>query len=820
MESSKYSHKIYADKGETSDDGFDLIRIFSLMFPKWYLFIISLVLAYFCARTYIRHTLPVYMVSASILINERENNNAAINDQFLQGLGLPPGTQNIENQITVLSSRTLIERALNELPFDIDFYYRTLRNKLPIYPEVPFDISLISGDNLPRNVEFEFVHLGNNQFNLNTFHKEDIEFHLKASFGDTIEFDNKLIRVDLRDSIFLNQHINKKFYFIIHRRIDLVKDYKKRLKVASMSRDGTTIKISLEGTNRSKDVDFINTLTDMFISLSLDKKNLEATRRIQFIDNQLVGISDSLVLTENMLQQFRSRNRVMDLSSQGQAIITQSVALENERARIAVETNYYDYLTEYLAKEINDEVPVAPATMGITDPGLMRLVAEIGELQQQLSSRSLGELNPLQNQLIQRIQNTREALKETLNGLKRANTLAMEENRAQIQRLNNQAAALPGTERQLLGIERKYKLNDELYTFLLERRSEQQMQKASNTADNEVIDYANELDSIIVFPNMLAVYLIAWFLGMGFPFVIIFLMDFLNKTVQIDFIERLNDFSVAGKIPHNSLNTNIVVFENPDAGISEAFRILRSKMQFFTKEAKSPVILLTSALPEDGKTFIAINLASVFSLMGKKTVLVGFDLRKPKIFGDFDMDNEAGVSTWLIGKDKLQDIIKPTSYENLSIIPAGPVPPNPSELTALPKTDELFTLLRKHFDCIIIDSAPIGLVSDTYYLASQADSCLLVIRLAKTNKDILERTLDEIKITEFKSVSIVINDIPLEDTRYGYGGKSYGYTDLITKTRKRKFLTVITTKLRDLRKSRLKKDKYTSGITSIMSIIV
>lgn len=809
MESSQDSQKISLNKGENQNDGFDLVRIFTLMLPKWYVFIISLVIAYFCAQTYIRHTLPLYLVSSSILINERAE-NSAINDQFLQGLGLPPGTQNIQNQMAVLSSRTLTERALNELPFEADFYYRTLRNKLPIYPEVPFDIALIRGDDLPRNVEFEFEYLGNNQFNLNTGRKEDIEFHLKASFGDTIDFSNERFRIDLRDSTFLNQHVQRKFYFIIHRKMNLVKDYNKRLKVESMSRDGTTIKISLEGTNRIKDVDFINTLTDIFISLSLDKKNLEAARRIQFIDNQLIGISDSLVLTENMLQQFRSRNRVMDLSSQGQAIITQSVVLENERARIAIETNYYDYLTEYLAKEINDEVPVAPATMGITDPGLMRLVAEIGELQQQLSSRNLGELNPLQNQLIQRIRNTREALMETLNGLKRANNLAMEENRAQIQRLNNQASALPGTERQLLGIERKYKLNDELYTFLLERRSEQQMQKASNTADNEVIDYADELDSMIVSPNKMAVYLIAWFLGLAIPFIVIFLKDFLKKTIQIEYLERLSDFSVAGKIPHNSLKTNNVVFENPDAGITEAFRVLRSKMQFFTKEAKSPVILLTSALPEDGKTFIAINLASVFSLMGKKTVLVGFDLRKPQIFNDFNLDNEAGVSTWLIGKDKLQDIIKPTAFENLSIITAGPVPPNPSELTALPKKDELFNHLRKNFDCIIIDSAPIGLVSDTYYLASQADSCLLVIRVERTNKEIFERTINEIRISEFNSVSLVINDIPLEDTRYGYGGKTYGYTDRTVEKRKVKFISRVPTKLRDFRNSRLKNKKTVS----------
>jgi capsular exopolysaccharide synthesis family protein len=300
------------------------------------------------------------------------------------------------------------------------------------------------------------------------------------------------------------------------------------------------------------------------------------------------------------------------------------------------------------------------------------------------------------------------------------------------------------------------------------------MQKASNIADNEVIDYANELDSTLVSPNRAVVFLIAWFLGLAIPALVIFLLDSLNKTVKTEDINRIAYMPVAGKIPRSPYKTSTVVLENPESGVAEAFRILRSKMQFFTKEAKSPVILLTSALPEDGKTFTAINLASVYSLLGKKTVLLGFDLRKPKIFDDFDLDNDSGISTFLIGKDKFQDVVKATKFENLFIIPAGPVPPNPSELTSLPKTEELLIMLRKHYDCIIIDSSPIGLVSDTYHLASLADLCLLVVRYEKTLKDVLEKTVNELKTSDIKSISLVINDLPFDEKHYGYGGR-YGY---------------------------------------------
>ncbi len=227
---------------------------------------------------------------------------------------------------------------------------------------------------------------------------------------------------------------------------------------------------------------------------------------------------------------------------------------------------------------------------------------------------------------------------------------------------------LPVTERQLLGIERKYKLNDELYTFLLEKRAGAQIQKASNMADNEVID-PSEADILPVKPKKLLIYLLALMAGIGIPLLWILIADaFNNKVREDEDITKITDIPIIGHIPHSLLKKNTVVLDEPSSHAAEAFRSLRSRMQFFTKEIKAPVILITSSMPEEGKTFTAINLASAYSLMGKKTVLVGFDLRKPKIYTDFGFGNEKGVSTWLIGKDGLEDVIKKTQYENLFII--------------------------------------------------------------------------------------------------------------------------------------------------------
>ena len=545
-------------------------------------------------------------------------------------------------------------------------------------------------------------------------------------------------RIDLSDEHWFSQSGRKEVFFIIYSNNALANYFNRRLNVELLSRGGSLIRISVEGTNRAKDVDFLNKLADVFQAISLDKKNTEALRRIQFIDDQLVGISDSLSITENRLQQFRSNNMVMDLSAQGQAIIAQVTLLENEKARLNLEANYYDYLADYLSKDISNEVPIVPITMGITDPGLTRLVDELAGLQQQMLNTGGGEMNPIQNLAAQRVKNTKAALLETLNGLRRANSLARSENEEQLMKVNRQASALPYTERQLLGIERKFKLNNELYTFLLETRANQQMQKASNVADCEIVDHADVHFSTVVSPNPVLINFAALMAGAGTPFVIIFLIFLFNKKLKEEDIIRMTDMPVVGYVPHGTEKSNSVVFDYPNTPLAESFRLLRSRIQFFTKDTVSPVILVTSSMPGEGKTFTSLNLASVYSLLGKRTILIGFDLRKPKIHNYFDLKNENGVTTWLIGRDSLEDIIQRTSFENLDIITSGPVPPNPSELIALEKTGELLKELKEKYDYIIIDTSPIGLVSDTFNLASHADTCLLVVRPGKTLRDMLD----------------------------------------------------------------------------------
>ncbi len=753
----------------TNSELLKMKKVLSRIMSHRYFFATAFISSLILAWLYNTYTIPVYKVSATIMIEQEKSTISPGNDQLLEGFGLLPGMKNIDNQLMVLSSRTLVSNTLDELPLDLEFYYRGLVNKKSLYPVHPVKIMCENGSELPEDVIFTLKYLDADSFMIDAESKGFFEIHKKVSYGQTIEYPGGSFHLEPEYPGWSPENKNRKLYFTLHSRRSLIESYIKRLKVDRASKQGSIVKLSLEGTNKAEDLAFLSKLSEIFLNISLDRKNNEAIRTIQFIDDQLAGISDSLSITENKLQQFRSRNKVMNLSAQGQVIINQAMSLENEKARLGIEAGYYDYLKGYLEKDEAGEVPIAPATMGISDPGLTKLVADLAEQQSRLYSKGMGDKNPLQNQYAQKVHATKEALMETLKGLSSANSLAIKENQEQMKTTNDKATVLPRTERQLLGIERKYKLNDELYTFLLEKRAVAQMQKASNVADNEIIDYP-EYDNKPVKPKKAFIYLFALMTGIGFPFMGIFLRDIFNlRIVDAEEISELTSVPILGQIPRSVQKKYLMVLEEPDSPVAEAFRLLRSRMMFLTKDSRNPVILITSSMPEEGKTFTSINLASAYSLLGMKTILIGFDLRRPKIYSDFSMDNEHGVSTWLIGNDNLEDIIKKTAYENLDIITAGPIPPNPAELTSLDKTNDLFKLLKKSYDCIVVDSSPIGTVSDTYHLIELADTCILVARQKVTYKDHFTATVNDLKISGKKSISVVLNGVSMNSNHYGYG---------------------------------------------------
>ncbi len=752
----------------------DLKKLFFMVLSNWYYFVIALIISSACAYFYLRYTLPVYKTSATLLIEEENSASPQGTNELLKGFGLEPGRKNLDNQIQILQSYTIVKETLEELPFALDYYIKGRVKTASLYPGNPIVVVPDSGSVLPYDLEFAFKLIDDNQYQLTIV---DFDITTQARFGQRIHYKKVGSFTILPNPEYWSEDFQKKtIYFQFMEKDKLIESYRKRLLINIASEEGTIVALNIQGTNKEKDVDFLNRMITVFQHRNLDKKNEEAGRVIDFIDSQLIGITDSLMIAEQKLQEFRSRNRVMDVSAQGQQIIDQAVKLEDEKARLELESNYFEYLAKYLSSANTQETPIVPATMGISDPMLTQLVQELAELQSEYYSSNVGEKNPMKNHLLLKIKNVRQSLQETLKNVRHANTLAKNENKEQIRKLNAQATGLPSTERKLLGIEREFKLNDGLYTFLLQRRAEAQIQKASNTADNELVDPART-NSQPVSPQKKKIYSIAFLLGLGIPLSIILLIkQFDNKIASEEELKELTKLSIAGHIPHNEKKYQTVVLNDPHSNVSEAFRSLRTRMQFFTKDVKSPVILVTSSMPSEGKSFTSLNLASAYSLIGKKTVLVGFDLRRPKLYHDFELKNEKGVSTWLIGKDSMEAIVQPTAFPNLDLISAGPIPPNPGELASSEKIHAFVEALKKRYEYIIIDSAPIGTVSDSFTMASIVDATLLIVRHNKSMKSFVKNTVAETKANGTNGMSLLVNDLDTRNLSYRYAySYAYGY---------------------------------------------
>jgi tyrosine-protein kinase Etk/Wzc len=749
-------------------------KILMMMTRNWYFYLFGVAIAIAGAYFYMEYKIPNYEVNTTILIGEEEN--AQGTEDLLKGFALRPGVQNLDNQILIVKSYTLVRKTVEELPFGIDVYRKGFQSRASFYPMSPIRVTLGEGTP-PYDTDFIFQYDDeNDNFSIRTTRKSLYKLDSVYTFGQNIEVGGGSFTIEPQPELEDIYKTGKRIFIRFYDKTRLAELYMERIMVENATREGSIIKLTLKGPNRIKDVIFLDKLTEVYINNNLEKKNQEAMRVTDFINAELVNVTDSLQTTERQLMNFRSRNMIMDVSAQAQRIIDQTVLLENQRADLTLKRNYFIYLDDYMSKEDNEEAPIAPSSMGIDDQLLTNLMQELAGLQAEYFSNVAGDRNPLQGQLEMRIRNTKNSIRETLVSIKLANKMAIDQVNAQINRANAEASGLPIKERELLGFERRFNLNNTLYTFLLQRRAESQIQSASNTPDNEMVDAARAIGPVSPIPQV--VFILAFTFALGIPTLVILLKEVINNKITCEEdMTLVSELPVVAHFPHSRLSYNTVVLNEPDSRVSESFRSLRTRMDFFTREIKCPIIVLTSSIPGEGKTFAAINLASAYSLADKRTILIGFDLRRPMLGQSFNLNGEFGLTDYLIGKKKLNEVIQETDFKNLHIILSGPVPPNPGELSSSDKARDMFDQLRSRYDFIIVDSPPIGVVSDIYLAASLADVVLMMVRHDHTKKNVLSATLAEIDANGIDGVNLLVNDVKTAGSSYRYAYKyKYDYS--------------------------------------------
>ena len=765
----------------------DIKKFVVKMLANWYWFALSLLITLCVAYVINRYTDPVYKQSAIVMVQDKDNTLSGGVEGILEEQGILRRTRKkvVENEIGVLSSYTLVKKAITELPdFNISYFSMGRIRTVERYKSCPFEVIIdtnrLNTSSHPVNVRI----LSDKEYLLEV--NENMNVKKKMKFGEWFTNNKFTFCINLTKPFFNNDaDFSYQYFFIINDINQLTNTYKGKLSLNTTDKKSTLIEVATQGLVPQKEVDFINKLLEVYIRSGLEEKNTIALNTIKFIDEQLMDITDSLEINETKLKDFRQTNKLIDITKEGSFLYEKIDNVQSEKSKLTIKSKYFDYLKKYIieGKDIKDVM--VPSVIDINDPMLIKLLSDLNVLYTEKSSYSFASnsKNPAIEMVNYKIENIRKSLLENINNLIQATQISVKDVDSRIALVEAEIEKLPGTEKELINIKRKYNLNDQIYTYLLTKRAESGIAKASNVPDNKVIDNALFENSVQVSPKRSLNYTIAILLGLLIPIIIIIVVDFFNdKILDRNDVESTTKIPILGSIGHNNKNLDFVVFQKPKSSIAESFRTLRTNLQYLhvDEKLKTHVISITSTVSGEGKTFCALNLASIFALSGKKTVILGLDLRKPKLHKDFGIDNSIGVSTYLIGNDVIDNIIVSTAQENLSIVPSGPIPPNPAELLESERMHNLMEELKLRYDIIIIDTPPVAIVTDALLISKYTDTNIFVIRQNYSNKSVLKFVNNLYKEHDYKSLGILINDVKVPSyygNRYGYGYKygSYGY---------------------------------------------
>ena len=776
-------------------DDIDLMRYVSLFFSNWIWIALALFIALSLAYVFNRYSSKVYNVTSTLLVEEEKGTGGfAQLDKALSGGNFYGSWRNLENEIAILKSYTLSYRVMEEMPEFLVAYVPVNRRGIKgqrMYLTSPFIIRKLS-DEQPEGMPMTIRFTKDNKYTVEVDNEKlaawskdhginigqgNLDYKQAYNLGQPFVFAGFNFVVEQRDSTKSVFGDENRYVVWFESPGDLANQYRNNLKVQPVKEDASVFTLSFNGYSPQQGADYLNTLMKFYGMQGLEWKNRAAESTISFIEDQLGLISDSLRVAENALERFRLNNRFVDLTLEGTMVLERLEKFEGDKNVLGMQMQYYQYLLDYLESREEKGSIVSPSIMGVTDPVLVKLVEEFATLQHQKKQMAFTVKDNLpQVQLAdQQIEGARAALRENVTSAISQLKLSLNTINSRITKVEQELDRLPGTERKLIGIQREFDLNNSVYTLLLERRAEAGIARASTMSDNRVIDMANVKNSTLIKPKVTKNYLVAILLGLLVPMVLIVIFDLLNnKIIGRHDIEAITKAPIIGFISHSDYHVEDPVAEKPGSTLAESFRAVRTSLAFYTGQTRCPVIAISSPVSGEGKTFVSVNLATVISMMNKKVLIVGLDMRKPRVHAILKAGNGHGMSQFLSGNATFEEVITPTEIVNLWFAPAGPVPPNPAELVGSPRMAEFIARARNEFDTVIIDTPPVGIVTDALLLSSVANVTLFVVRQRYTTRGSVS-LLDEIfRKGEMSNVAILVNDISTSGY-YGYGLR-YGYT--------------------------------------------
>jgi capsular exopolysaccharide synthesis family protein len=750
-------------------------RVAANVLRFWYLILLCLALAFTIAYLVNRYSASIYPVTASILIKENEENIGA---KFLYDNELLNPYRNFYNEIYIMKSYPLLQEVMENLGFDVSIFREGEIKTTEYYdPDFPVAFHILPGGKRPYGKSFYFTVKDSNSFSLEYMVDQNQEGKQFSAlhFNDSIAINGFKIFVatkgdplEIKDKTFIVQFNDP---------LSLAKSYSARLTAQWAQVGASVVNLEINGQVPQKEIDFLNKFIERYQFYDVEKKNKVATMAMKFLDEQLVTIGDSLNLHEDQVGGFKRKNIITNINEETNRLYQQMQEYESQKFQYRLVENYYGYIGKLLESEDYDGI-FTPSSVGIADDVVATMINELIDTQIQINlykgtGAERAEENPRLKGAHIRLEQLKSDIIKTINNSRKTQKINVEFINDQIKIVQQQLSKLPHTERELITIQRNYSLKENLYVILLQKRTEAGLSKASTTSDIVVVN--PPMAKAAISPKIMQNFMVAGVGGFLLPIMVLIILEALNNRIQSkEDIDKSTQVPVIGGIGHNLESDPLVVYNKPRSAMAESFRALRSNLNYFTGNKEQQVFLVTSSIPGEGKSFTTLNLAAVFALAGKRTLIIGADLRKPKLFEELQVHNDKGLSQLLSGMLGVDEIIQNTAVPNLSLISGGPMPPNPSELLLKPILGDLLNDLKQRYDFIIIDTPPLGLVTDAFVLSRYADHMLFVVRQSYTPKAALY-TLDEYYVSgKLNNLSILFNDLRKTGLGYGYGYK-YGY---------------------------------------------
>ncbi|WP_297233246.1 polysaccharide biosynthesis tyrosine autokinase [uncultured Prevotella sp.] len=787
---------IYAVEEDSEQSSFNFQKLYTIFILNWKWFVLSIIIGLGCSYLYLRYKSPVYATSAKLLIKDDSNNKSASAKDAISGMvdfGIISSNYGVDNEIEILNTRTLAAEAVRDLKLYTSYWKKGRVKNVILYK------------NQPINVDVDAAHLEKLNAPISmSIERDENKYIVKGKYYVSVDettvegpfkFEKTLagipatIMTKAGTLFFTSGKTRMKdgdvMKVVIVSPMMMAAQYSSALSLEQTSKTSTTLNMQLNDKNIQRGIDYLRQLVICYNRQANEDKNEIAIRTEAFVNDRLEKINSELNSTEGQLENYKKRNRLVELKVDAKESVTNLSSYEQKLNEAATQISLINSLIQF-AERPGNKYQVLPSNIGLRDEASISLINDYNKvaLERNRLLRTASESSPVVEELTSQLKDMNSSIRMALSQAKRNLEIQRNAVASQYGQYNQEVSRTPEQERILTQIGRQQEVKSGLYLMLLQKREENSISLAATADKGKLVELPQYVGKVS--PKTNIILLLGLILGIAIPSLVLYLLQFFRYRIEgHDDVESLTDIPIIADVAvaNEAAKTraDIVVHENENNQMEEIFRSMRTNLQFMMKP-EDKVVMFTSSTSGEGKTFNAANLAISFALLGKKVVLVGLDIRKPRLAELFEIDNHHTGITKLLVKDDptwndVQKEILPSEInKNLDLLMAGPIPPNPGEIVTRPSLEKVLNLLKENYDYILVDTAPVGLVTDTLQIGKLVDATVFMCRADYTPKAAFNAINMFKAEKKLKNMAIVINGIDMSKKKYGYyyGVGKYG----------------------------------------------